>query len=295
MTLSSIRTGQYPQRDPSRTPFGAISTGRLPVEREEESKGQPPRLMAYCKTGSTAKTIQAYSRYLAKLLDIHLDDSQIVAQENPTCEDLIKRAGLGADLIIVEKLNQSFVSKLLLGSPECRAATHLKASMLFARQPRWPLKRVLLVTRGQDRDTPAVDWVVRLTRPSGAAITVLALQPYMSAIQCQALYGQGLTTWLTTYTPLGQQLRRIVDHVVHGEIDSRLRLRFRQGAPDWQVRCEAEEGNYDLIIVAADSASRWERRLPGEVVSPLLRWANRPVLIAKPPTTNNSRIANQVI
>jgi len=276
-------------------PFGAISTGRLSAKREEKSKDKPQRLMVYCKTGSTAKTIQAYARYLAELLDTDLSDSQMTARENPTCEDLVKQAGLGADLIIVEKLNQSFVSKLLLGSPECRAAARLKTSLLFARQPGWPLRRVLLVTRGQDRDNPAVDWLVRLARPSGAAVTVLALQPYMSAIQCQTLYGQGLTTWLTTYTPLGQQLRRIVDQVVHGEIDSRLHLRFRQGTPDWQVRCETDEENYDLIIIAADSASRWERRLPGEVVSPLLRWANRSVLIVKPPITNTSRIASQVI
>ena len=40
--------------------------------------------------------------------------------------------------------------------------------------------------------------------------------------------------------------------------------------------------NYDLIVIGAESYSRWRRLLMAELVAPLLGWLNRPLLIARP-------------
>ena len=59
-------------------------------------------------------------------------------------------------------------------------------------------------------------------------------------------------------------------------------LRFHQGSPEQQIQSELEEENYDLIVIAADPADWWLRRVLGEVVNPLLRCRKRSVLVAKP-------------
>lgn len=55
----------------------------------------------------------------------------------------------------------------------------------------------------------------------------------------------------------------------------------RQGEPFAQVRNEVRSGAYDLIVIAAEPHGGWGRWFLGEVVAPLLRWADRPVLIAR--------------
>jgi nucleotide-binding universal stress UspA family protein len=41
------------------------------------------------------------------------------------------------------------------------------------------------------------------------------------------------------------------------------------------------EEDYDLVVIAAESADWWSRRLVGELVPSLLRWASQPVLVAR--------------
>jgi nucleotide-binding universal stress UspA family protein len=90
----------------------------------------------------------------------------------------------------------------------------------------------------------------------------------------------GIAQWLATDTAFGRQLRRIAQHLVDWE--TRATLRFRQGSAESQIQREAAEGDYDLIVIAADPPCWWMRRLLGELVTPLLRSACQPVLIARP-------------
>ncbi len=59
-------------------------------------------------------------------------------------------------------------------------------------------------------------------------------------------------------------------------------LRFRQGEPEWQIRWEVMDRNYDLIVIGAEPYGRWPRLLMAELVAPMLGWLNRPLLIARP-------------
>lgn len=44
----------------------------------------------------------------------------------------------------------------------------------------------------------------------------------------------------------------------------------------------SQRGDYDLIVMAADSPHWWQRRILGELIKPLLSWTDLPVLITKP-------------
>lgn len=220
-----------------------------------------------------------YARYLCNLLDGQLD----VVSPHPTL-DMSQHQALAAekrdyDLVIIEEPAKPGIKQLLCGSSGSQALHQFHCPILIARHPRLPLEKILLITRGQTIDNPAIVWGVRLARPSGAAVTVLAVQPTLSGLTSRALAKAGLADWLTSETPLGCQLRQITRERVDGDHEGR--LRFRDGSPDEQIRHEVFESEPDLIIIAADSPNWLMRRVPGPLIGPLLGWADRPVLVAR--------------
>lgn len=257
---------------------GAID--ELLAEIWPEADQSALRLLVYRPATPRADEVQAYAQYLTDLLGGQLSRLEPENGTEVDLADLIEAASGGPELVIFGEPDQSLLERLLSGPTSCKAVERTPTSILMARRPRWPLKRILLVSRGQASDQAAVDWVVRMAQPARAAVTVLAVLPPMSpAMHSQALARYGLSYWLTTDTPLGWQLRQIAGQLVDWEIEGK--LRFRQGSPDSQIQNEIAEGDHDLIVIAADSTSWWERRLLGKLVSPLLRWVDRPVLIAK--------------
>jgi hypothetical protein len=81
-------------------------------------------------------------------------------------------------------------------------------------------------------------------------------------------------------TEPGQQLRCLSHRLAQWQIEGT--LRFRQGEPEWQIRWEVMDRNYDLIVIGAEPYGRWPRLLMAELVAPMLGWLNRPLLIARP-------------
>jgi nucleotide-binding universal stress UspA family protein len=246
-----------------------------------ETQRPPLRILVYHQASPIADEVAAYAQYLGNLLHGQLSYSSTRQGAEISLDDLVKQAGCGHDLVIFGEPDQSLVKRLFSGPAGCQAVERLPASVLVARQPRRPIKKILLVTRGCETDNIAVDWLVRLAQPDKATVTVLALVP-TSAVMYQhaATYmPHGLVDWLTTDTPLGHQLRRITQQLANWEVEGT--LRFRQGSLERQIQSEVDAGDYDLIVIAADASEWWLRRLLGEVVNPLLHWADRPVLIAK--------------
>lgn len=241
-------------------------------------------LLVCAQASPIADEVWVYAQRMGDLLGAHVSLFQTVAATGVSLDALAEEVGrAGYDLVILGEPHQSLVERLLSGPAGRRVADRVPTSLLVARRPRWPLRRMLLVMRGEETDDEAVDWMVRLAQPSSAAVTVLAVVPPLPAMyHDMARMEQGLAALLATDTALGRQMRRVARRLVNWEIEGTLRL--RQGPPDWQIRREVAEGDYDLIAIAAEPHGPWLRRLLGEVIGPLLRCADRPVLIAKPTT-----------
>jgi len=141
---------------------------------------------------------------------------------------------------------------------------------------------MLLIVRGDETDNVAVNWVVRLARQSDALVTVLAVVPPVPAMYdgCARMH-QGVDALLKTDTVMGKQMRQMAQWLVEWELEGTLRL--RQGEPDVQICREVTEGEYDLIVAGFGPQNWAERWIFGDWVASLLRWADRPVLIAKRP------------
>lgn len=243
---------------------------------------QTVRLLVYHQTSPQAAAVETYAHYLKTLLNGQLSIYQTESDPKTAFDDLVARASCDQDLVIFGEPDQSPVRRILLGPMGCKAADRIPTSVLIARRPRSPLKKILLVTRGQEGvDNVAVDWIVRLSQPSNAIVNVLALVPAMPPMYQRAMIHMphGLSDWLTTDTPLGWQLRQLARQLVNWEITGK--LRFRQGPPNRQIQSEVAAEDYDLLVMATDPSRWWQRRLLGDLVNPILHWTKLSVLIAK--------------
>lgn len=248
-----------------------------------EETRDPLDLLVYPIPNSLADSVENYARAIGELLNARVSCAKTVEE----MEALTKERKLARhDLIITGELDHSLVHCLLSRSKGATASVLqniVPFALLVARHPRWPLKRILLVIQGKDSDDATVEWVVRLGRPSGSAVSVLAVVPPVPAMyRGRSCMDQGLPSLLTTDTPLGYKLRRVARHLVDWEVEGTLRL--RQGPPDWEIHREVVEGDYDLIAVTVQPRHLSLRWLEGDPIGSLLRWSDRPVLAVKPAT-----------
>lgn len=203
----------------------------------------------------------------------------------PEDSDALISEGLkDCDLAILGPGPNPLLRRLLTRPAEGRATDSGERSdsfaVLAAQKPRMPLENILLVLCGGDTDQAAVNWAVRLARPSAAVVTVLAVVPSVQAMyHGLARMRQDLRSVLSTDTALGCQIRETAQRLVEAEVSSALRL--RQGPPEQEICREMSEGGYDLAVMATRPCRWWLRQLKGDPICSLLRWAGRPVLFVE--------------
>lgn len=127
-------------------------------------------------------------------------------------------------------------------------------AMLYACRPRWPLRRLLLIVRGDPVDGAALAWAARLARGAGSASTALMIAPHTPASQAsppahrslQAGAHDDISSLLSANNAIGHQMRYAAQRLDALQMDAVLHL--RQGAPEVMIREELASAPYDLII-----------------------------------------------
>jgi nucleotide-binding universal stress UspA family protein len=193
------------------------------------------------------------------------------------------------NLMLFDSMNHPAFRRLLVdpSSPGLRVRPAAAAegrdsfACLIARRPRWPLQKILLLISGEEEDGAAVDWMLRIARASHSTVTALAVVPPAPAMYSQrSALAQALPTLLSTNTTMGWRMRNTARLLVEWGIEGTLRL--RQGPPDWQIRRELAEKEYDLVVVGTRPHQQWARWLEGNTLHTLLRCSRQPVLITLP-------------
>jgi nucleotide-binding universal stress UspA family protein len=151
------------------------------------------------------------------------------------------------------------------------------AAVLFACRPRWPLRRLLLIVRGDPVDDEALAWATRLARASGAAATALMVAPHMPANHALPAHDD-ISSLLSANNATGHKMQQAVQRLASMQLDAALHL--RQGAPETVIRKELASTPYDLAIagVAVRSADAQWRLRP--LLHKLLPEMNCPLLLA---------------
>lgn len=230
-----------------------------------------------------------YAQALSSLLGAHLCRMTAVGEVGALTKEG-RRAD--CDLIIVAgpargKGSHPLIQHLLSPSMAEGALSSQQSdapfSVLVAREPRWPLERILLILCGESADNVAVDWTLRLACQSTAAVAVLAVVPPVPAMyHGLSRMEQTLRSLLTTDTALGCQMRQVARRLVESGVHATLRL--RQGALDEQICRETVEGDHDLIVMSTRPCRWWLRQLKGDPICSLLSRVDRPVLLAEQTT-----------
>jgi hypothetical protein len=238
----------------------------------------PLKLLVYHQDSPISQAVYHYAQHLANILPGQLNSYQPDPGKNCSIRELIEVAACGQNLVIFGEPDQGLINRMLNGPTGYRAVKRIPTSVLIARTPRWPIQKILLVSRGQSgMEHLAVDWLIRLAQASDASVTVPGLRsPHhasVPAIPSEASPQRGdapLLNW---------QLDQITIRLLNQNIESL--LRFRDGPPEKQIQKEVERETYDLVIMADDPADWWQRRLMEEQIKPLLHWIDRPLLIVK--------------
>jgi nucleotide-binding universal stress UspA family protein len=241
-----------------------------------------PELLVCSFPNPVADEVQTYAQSLAVLLGARV--CQLTTAERP---EALVLGRAEQDLFVFGRGDHPLIPRLLSQQAQPSSQSRpggVPLSVLIAQEPRWPLQHLLLVVQGRDGDDAALDWALRLGRAASSTVTVLAVVPPAPAMYDQReRLGYSLPALLSSDSLLGRQLRRICRRLVDWEVEGALRL--RQGVPEHQIRREVIEGDYDLVVVAAGRQARWRRCLEGDLIGSLLRWAGRPLLVARPATT----------
>lgn len=149
-------------------------------------------------------------------------------------------------------------------------------SILFVRQPRWPLRRVLFVVRDHEHDTAALSWVEKLAAPGRAAVTLLPINPLSGWLRREDVLPWAWEA-LVADTAEESALHRYADRLQRQGI--RGAINWRLGSSLDQVRREVRAAGHDLIVIGAEPAGG--RRSLGGFIGSLLHGADRPVLVAR--------------
>lgn len=161
-----------------------------------------------------------------------------------------------------------------------RLIDRASGSVLFARHPRWPLRRILLVVRLDDSDRAALSWVRRLAVPVWTSVTILPVAPpFPRLYQRRVPSLASVEALMGPESEPGRRLQENAAELRRGHLQGDIHC--HAGSPIDQVRREVTAHGYDLILMADEPSGRMHRWLMGELVGPLLSWVDRPVLVAK--------------
>jgi nucleotide-binding universal stress UspA family protein len=239
----------------------------------------PHFLVGALAADCTGKPLQ-YAHRIGQVLNSQVDCWQATEQDD-RLDDLLLQAQTDCDLLFLsEPVQQNFLGRLLNRTVYRKIIDAVPASLWLIRQPRWPISSILLIIRAQEGEEVAEEWALRLALACDAAVTVLVISP-----ADPIMYREGgpvqapLEILLTADSPIGVQIRRILRRLRDAGVEGNLQQ--RQGTPDEQIERELAAGDHDLVIIAAEKKSKLWRWWLGELVEPLLRWLDRPILIVR--------------
>ena len=224
----------------------------------------------------------SYTAYLSRLLGSSVAYLDIHAPSAEGWTDISAEiVGLEPALTVWQEPVLTWAQRPLRRWIMRRMINRLPGSILLVQQPHWPLHRLLLVVRADGHDEPAVLWAERLAAQSGAAVTIFPVVPSLPGLYQHGTRVQPpLEVLLSPATFSGAYLQAYAQRL--GKLGIEGNICQRVGPADWQIRSEMAQDDYDLVLIAEESTSRVLRWLFGELVTPLLGWLRRPLLLARP-------------
>ncbi len=243
---------------------------------------QAPKIRLWKLSHPESEILYTYAHSVSKLLGGELDQISLCGSNHEVYHEAIEQLARDkTDLVICEKPIQKFLDRVFSGSTEAMLLKDCPAAVLFAGDHRFPIKKILLVIQGIGCDEAATKWAIRFAERFSTHLVMLPV-----VVPIPLMYGEMqherhifdglLISENTTSFAVRKVMHQLVELGIQGT------LKIRNEAPEWQIWWEFAEGDYDLVIIGAESET-WERKIfASEIVYPAFSKITAPLLVAKP-------------
>jgi nucleotide-binding universal stress UspA family protein len=203
-----------------------------------------------------------------ELVDVPVD--AIKVRKGQSVDEIVDEAyGEGYDMIVIGARVMSSFTQLLLRSVTQRVTEKAPISVLVVKQERPSLDNMLICTGGQMLNQAVIERGAQLAKAAQAKVKLLYVAtPVPSMYSGLEDMDETLPELLQTNTPIAQHLRWaaqfLADYGVPGEI------KIRHGVVSEEILREADETQYDLIVMGARAEMSLLNELFMEKVTPYI-------------------------
>ena len=259
-----------------------------PMESSNQGDGhRSPLRILTCTWGNSPASITT-AEYAQQLADLVQGELHTLPLQEPTFHGatraFIEHVSPIYDLIALGESGDATAhsAETIVSATLSKSA----ASLLAVRIPVWPLRRILLLVRGEATDAATVEWGIRLAQRSDSTITLLVVLP--APLSGSAQQACDLSDLVAGHSLPGKYVRTVLKELVDAGVNTTLKL--NPGSPTRQVRQEVMQEMYDLIIISAEPPGRLLEKRLEPLIAPLLRWTERPLLIARPQQVDHETV-----
>lgn len=238
------------------------------------------QIVAWNPAPQNAAVIQPFARSLTEGLNARLLTFDLPWNQRDSVEVLIAEVNkLQPALLITHNPQPEGLRRVFQPGSTQKLVEGLAASLLFLRDPHWPMTDLLLVVQdGSDRTDPALEWTIRLGKACQACITVLPLLPPVPRLYGRFLQ-HNLPALLDANDPLGNKLRWIAHQLAEEGLEGRIKL--GEGYPRDQIQEALQASDPGLVLVAAGPGGPVRGWMFDDLVTDLASGLDRALLIAK--------------
>lgn len=182
------------------------------------------------------------------------------------------------DLVVLGSYGRHGPSRSALGSTSMRVAQLANVGILIVPTLRERLNKILICTPTGEAGKKVIRFGGRIARRAKSKVTLLHIVRPEVAEDLDAEERESLQDLVESFAEdhLEKGVRTMEQLGVAGE------RKFRKGAVVTEILGEANEGDYDLIVVGAPQMKRRRVLLPHDVTSQLIKRARHPILVVPP-------------
>jgi len=242
----------------------------------------PLKIIAWTPEDPAGAGVTQYVHALASLLKANFSRFETKYTYRDVIKGLNEKAAqLQAELVIFETFESTFPKSFRKSSLDRKFVQQLETSTLIIKQLQWPIRNLLLVIKDEICDETAINWALRLAKPSHAAVTILPIIiPIPEMYKQSARENINVSSLLSSNSILGRKVLQTMRRFMEQDIEVDISL--SNETPFWQVWYEIKNKSHEIILIAADPGNWLLRWAGGELAASVVEWADQSVLISKP-------------
>jgi nucleotide-binding universal stress UspA family protein len=245
--------------------------------------GNTLALVTVVEHESERAAAEKYLTRTASLTGLEADSVQTIVRTGNPAKEVLQEAEEGRyDLLILGSKTEHDLLTRLLGTTTETVIAHAPCPVLIAKTDPSPIRRILVCVTNVDMPSHNVLFTERFVEElrEPPEITILHVMSQISAGHETPdewqLYA-GAAELIEENLPEGQLLQADLEAMESSP--ARVKPRIRHGAVVEEIMAEAQEGDYDLIVIGAHHASGLQRFLLEDLARLIVTQADRSVLV----------------